>query len=308
MKLFSGSSHPALAKAIAKELNISLGDVELKEFSCGENYVRYRETVRGQHVFIVQTATSRPDDDLMELSLMCQAARLGFAEAIHVVIPNLPYARQDRVTAPREAISAKLVADVLTVAGADHVITLTLHSDQIQGFFPIPVDVLFTHDLFVEHFKGKNLRSPIVVSPDVGGAKRAKIFADKLGCDIAIIHKSRPAHNKSEVVELVGHIEGKTCIIYDDMIDTGGSPVAAERALMKNGAMRDIYVAATHAIFSGKATAKLQRAGFKEVVVTDSVPLAGKKFPGLKVLSVAPMLAEVIQHVMRGESVTAMYK
>ena len=319
MKLFSGSSHPTLAQNIAKELKTKLGKVTLKTFSCGEQYVRYEESIRGKSVFIVQTGTPlRPaglrgagrnsDSDIVEICLMCQAAKLGFAASIHLVMPHFPYARQDRVAAPREPISAKLVADLLVTAGADHVITLTLHSDQIQGFFGVPVDSLSTHGLFVEYFRKKKLPHPVVVSPDAGGAKAAKKFADALGADLAIMHKSRPEHQKAEIIHVVGTIEGKTAILFDDMIDTGGSVIAAKKALLKHGAHPDIYLAATHAIFSGDAVKHLREAKFKEVVVTDSIALAGKKFPGLKVCSIAPLLAEVIRHVESGQSVTEIYK
>ena len=308
MKLFSGSSHRALAEAIAKELGMELGKVELQTFSCGEQYVRYEESVRGKDVFIIQTGSGVSDSDILELCLMCQAAKLGFANSVHLVIPHFPYARQDRVSKPREPISAKLVCDLLVTSGADHIITLTLHTDQIQGFSDVPMDALRSHKLFSEYFKKKNLSGLVVVSPDAGGTKAAKVFADTLGADLAVMHKTRPKHNEAAILHVVGEIEGKTAILYDDMIDTAGSICAAKEALLKNGANRDVYVAATHPIFSGPAVERLTDAGFKEVVVSDSVPLEGKEFKGLTVLSIAPMLAEVIGHVMKGESVTEMYE
>ncbi len=308
MKLFSGSSHPSLALAIAKELKVELGKVNLKTFSCGEQYVRYEESVRGKSVFIVQTGTETSDSDIIETCLMCQAARLGFANSIHIVMPHFPYARQDRVSEPREPISAKLMADLLATAGANHVITLTLHSDQIQGFFNTPVDSLSARQIFVEYFRKKKLPNPIVVSPDEGGAKAAKKFADELGAELAIMHKTRPEHQKAEILHVVGDIKGKTAILYDDMIDTGGSICAAKKVLVERGAASDVYLAATHPIFSGEAVQKLQEAHFKEVIVTDSIPTEGKVFPGLKVCSVAPLLAEVIKHVESGQSVTDIYK
>src|SRR3989344_1870082 len=305
MKLFSGSSHPALAEKIAKELGVELGNVDLKTFSSGEQYVRYEESVRGQSVFIVQTSTESCDSDIIETCLMAQAAKLGFAKSIHIVMPLFPYARQDRFSALREPISAKLIADLLATAGADHVITLTLHSDQIQGFFDMPVDSLSSRKIFVDYFRKKKLPNPIVVSPDEGGAKAAKKFADELGAELAIMHKSRPEHQKAEILHVVGDIKGKTAILYDDMIDTGGSVCAAKKVLVEHGAASDVYLAATHPIFSGVAMKKLQDAHFKEVIVTDSIPTAGKEFPGLKICSVAHLLAEVIQHVESGQSVTA---
>ena len=282
--------------------------MDLKTFSSGEQYVRYEESVRGQDVFIVQTGSETADSDIIETCLMCQAAKLGFAKSINVVMPHFPYARQDRVSRPREPISAKLVADMLVTAGADHIITLMLHSAQIQGFSDVPMDALPSHNLFVSYFKEKNLKNPVVVSPDAGGVKAAKSFSDRLGAPIALMHKTRPEHNEAAILEVVGEIEGRTPILYDDMIDTGGSICAAKDALIQRGASEEIYVAATHPIFSGEAVECLQAAKFKEVVVTDSIPLDGKEFPSLKVCSIAPMLAEVIENVMEGRSVTEMYK
>lgn len=308
MKLFSGSSHPTLAQAVAKEMKIDLGKVNLKTFSNGEQYVRFEESVRGKDVFIIQTGSETCDSDILEVCLMCQAAKLGFAKSIHIVMPHFPYARQDRVSEPREPISAKLVADMLVTAGADHIITLALHSEQIQGFSSVPMDALKSDDLFVDYFKKKKLKDLVVVSPDAGGTKAAKKLADKLGADLAMMHKTRPSHDEAEIIDVVGKIEGKTALIYDDMIDTAGSIIAAKDALVKNGANEDIYVAATHPLFSGLAVKRLSDAGFKEIVVTDSIPTEGKNIPGLTILSVAPMLAEVIEHVVAGKSVTEMYK
>ena len=308
MKLFSGSSHPTLAQAVAKEMKIDLGKVNLKTFSSGEQYVRFEESVRGQDVFIIQTGSETCDSDILQVCLMCQAAKLGFAKSIHIVMPHFPYARQDRVSEPREPISAKLVADMLVTAGADHIITLALHSEQIQGFSNVPMDSLKSDDLFVEYFAKKKLKNLVVVSPDAGGTKSAKKLADKLGAGLAMMHKTRPSHEEAEIIDVVGEIEGKTALIYDDMIDTAGSIIAAKNALVKNGANEDIFVAATHPIFSGLAVKRLSEAGFKEIVVTDSIPTEGKNIPGLTILSVAPMLAEVIEHVVEGKSVTEMYK
>ena len=308
MKLFAGSSHKALAQKISKELKLPLGQVILKSFSSGERYVRYEETVRGKDVFIIQTATTNVNEDLIELFLMCQAAKLSFASKVHVVLPHFPYARQDRIAEPREPISAKLIAHLLETSGADHVITLNLHTDQIQGFFSIPVDALEARTIFSKYILGKKLQSSVVVSPDAGGAKRAKKFADLLGADLAIIHKSRPGHQKAEVLELVGDIKGRTCILFDDMIDTAGSLISAKNALMKGGANKDVYAVATHPIFSGPAIKNLKKAKFKEVIVTDSIPCDPKAFAGLTVLPIAPLLARVIENVASGKSVTEIYE
>ncbi len=308
MHLFAGSSHPALAEALAKELKTKLGKITLKPFSCGERYVKFEETVRSQPVYILQTGTTDPNEDLMELFLMCQAAKLSFASAVHVIIPHFPYARQDRVAMPREPISAKLVAHLLEEAGADHVITLDLHSDQIQGFFSVPADVLDARPIFADYFKTKNLQNPVVVAPDAGGAKRAKKLADLIGAELAIMHKNRSAHHQAEILEVVGNIQDRTCIIFDDMIDTAGTLASAKDALIKRGANGDVYAVATHPVFSGKAIENLTKAGFKEVVVTDSMPVDAHAFPGLKVLTIAPLLAMVISHVESGQSVTEMFK
>lgn len=307
MHLFAGTSHPALGKALAKELKVTLGRITLKRFSCGECYAKFEESVRGKEVYILSCPGRDPDEDLMELFLMCQAAKLSFANRVHVILPNFPYSRQDRVAEPREPISAKLIAHLLEESGADHVITLTLHSDQIQGFFSIPVDVLDARAIFATYFQKKKLKDPVVVSPDTGGAKQAKKFADVLGAALAIMHKTRSEHSKAQIVEVVGDVKERTCILYDDMIDTGGSMISAKQALLKRGARRDVYVAATHAIFSGAAVQKLKKAGFKEIVVTDSVP-ALLNFPGLNILPIAPLLANVIRHIERGESVTEIYQ
>ncbi|MBI1812480.1 ribose-phosphate pyrophosphokinase [Candidatus Peregrinibacteria bacterium] len=305
--LFAGSSHPALAAALAKELGVELGRITLKKFSCGEHYVRFEESVRGKDVYLLQTGTRNPNEDVMELFLMCQAAKLSFARSVHVVLPHFPYARQDRVAEPREAISAKIVAHLLEEAGADHLIVLDLHSDQIQGFFKVPVDALAGRTIFAEYFRSKKLPDPVVVAPDVGGAKRAKKLADILDADLAILHKSRPEHHRTEMHEVVGDIKGKTCILFDDIIDTAGTLIAAKEALLERGANADIYAAATHAVFSGPALERLQKANFKEVIVTDSIPIQAT-FPGLTVLPIAPLLATVIRHIESGQSVTEIYK
>jgi len=307
MHLFAGSSHPALAEAIAKELSVDLGKVDLKEFSCGERYIRFEESLRGKNVYLIQTASPNINEHLMELLLMCQAAKLSFAKTVHVVLPNFPYARQDRVAHWREPISAKLVAHLLEESGADHVMTLNLHSPQIQGFFSIPADALDSGKIFAEYLKSKKLKDLTVIAPDIGSAKDAKAFADTLDAELAIIHKSRPEHHKTEVLDVVGDVDGKTCLIFDDMIDTAGTTLTAKEALLARGANEDIYAAATHAIFSGPAIERLKEAKLKEVIVTNSVPVDEKAVPGLKVLSVAPLIAEVIEHIEHDESVTDIY-
>ncbi len=307
MYLFAGSSHPALSGSLAEELKVPLGHITLKKFAAGECYVRYEQSLRGQEVFLLQAVGRDPHDALFELFLMCQAAKLSFASSIHVVLPYFPYARQDRVSEPREPISAKLMAQLLEEAGADHVITLNLHSSQIQGFFSVPVDALDARPIFAKYFRGKRIDRPVVIAPDIGGAKLAKKFADDLQADLAIMHKVRSAHHQAEIIDIVGEVEGRTCIFYDDMIDTAGTLVAAAEALRARGAGKNVYVAATHAVFAGQAIERLSKAQFTEVVVTDSIPNTAT-FPGLTVLPIAPLLAEVIHHIERKESVTDIYK
>ena len=287
---------------------MKLGEVDLKKFSCGECYVRFKETLRGKDVYILQTGTLNPNEDLMELYLMCQAAKLSFANTVNVIIPHFPYARQDRVVEPREPISSKLVAHLLESSGADHIITLDLHSRQIQGFFSIPADSLEARNIFAEYFKEKKeIKNPVIVAPDVGSAKQSKKLADAMGAELVILHKTRPEHQEAEILEVVGHVEGKTCIIFDDMIDTAGTLVSAKEKLIELGANLDVYAAATHAVFSGPAIERLSEANFKEVIVTDSIPIDEKTFSGLKIISIVPMMAEVIRHIERGESVTEIY-
>lgn len=303
--ILSGTSHPELAAAIAKQLKIKLHALDIHRFASGEVYAKPEHTVRGADVFVVQTATESVNEDLMELFVILDALKRSFAEKIHVVMPHYAYARQDRVAEPREPISAKLVADLMSTAGADHLITMKLHSDQEQGFFNFPVDNLNTNTLFAEYFTKKKLKNPVVVSPDAGGAKDAKKFADLLNAPLAIIHKSRPRHNQSEVQHVVGDVQGKTCILYDDMIDTAGSIASAAEALRERGAHEHLYAAATHPIFSPPATERLIKSRFKEVVVTDSMPVpAAKKFDGLTILPTAPFLATIIRHVHDAKSVT----
>jgi len=310
LKIFAGSSHPELAQEIARNLHVKVSDIELKRFACNEIYAKPIDTVRGCDAFVVQTATSRVNEDLMELFIMLDALKRSFAERIHVVIPHYGYARQDRVATPREPISAKLVADLISAAGANHVITITLHSDQEQGFFNFPVDNLTTVKLFVEYFQKKrlNMDEVVVVAPDAGAAKAAKRFADRIGADLAIIHKVRPEHNVSEVMHVVGDVTDKICIIYDDLIDTAGTTIAGKDALLKKGAKDEIYLVATHAVFSPPAADRLRAAKFKEVVITNSIPLTPEKmFPGLTILSVAPLLAKTIRNVHESKSVSSVF-
>lgn len=308
IKIFSGSSHPQLAVDIAKFLHIKVEEMTLTRFASNEIYARPERTVRGSDVYVLQTATHRVNEDLMELFIIIDSLKRSFAGRIHVVMPHYGYARQDRVATPREPITAKLVADLLSAAGADHVITMNLHSDQEQGFFDFPVDNLSAKKLFVDYFLKKKLKNLMVVAPDTGAVKNAKRFADLVGADLAIIHKVRTAHNVSEVTQVIGDVADRTCLIYDDLIDTAGTVINAKEALIKKGAEPDVYLVATHAVFSDPAVSRLKTAKFKEVVVTDTIPLPPEKhFEGLRVLSVAQLLAKTIQNVHSARSVSSVY-
>jgi ribose-phosphate pyrophosphokinase len=305
LRLYAGSSHPELAREIAKYLRVPVSEMVLKRFACNEVFARPVHTVRGCDVFVVQTATDKVNEDFMELFIIIDALKRSFADRVHVVMPHFGYARQDRVASPREPITAKLVANLLDAAGADHVITINLHSDQEQGFFDFPVDNLSSNKLFVEYFKNKKLQELVVVAPDTGAVKSAKRFADALGAELAILHKIRPEHNVSEVTEVVGDVKNKTCLIFDDMIDTAGTVVTGKEALIQHGANPDLYLAATHAVFSDPAVSRLKSAGFKEVVVTNTIPIPEEKmFDELTIISVAGLLAKIIQNVHKAKSVT----
>ena len=307
LKIFTGNSHPELGKTICKKIGIKPGKLNTKKFACGENYVQIGESVRGCNCFVIQTATANVNEDLIELFLIIDALKRSLAKYIHVVIPHFGYARQDRIADPREPISAKLMANLIEQAGAKHIITLDLHSDQIQAFFEKPVDNLTAKKLFLDYFKKKKLKNPVIVSPDAGGAKNAEKFAKLLGASLAILHKSRPRHNEAEIQHIIGDVKNKTAIIFDDMIDTAGSVTAAAQVLKKNGA-KEIYLAATHAVLSKLALDKLKNSEFKEVVVTDSIPHNLSKLKNINVLSIADMFANTIKGVHQGRSVSKFWE
>ncbi len=310
MKIFCGTSHPKLGEEISRYLGMDLCSLKVSKFSCGEIFTTINETIRGRNVFLIQTCGTHVNEDLMELFITIDACKRASARKINVILPHFGYARQDKKSGPREPISAKLVANLITTAGADRVITMDLHADQIQGYFDIPVDHLQALPLFVKYFSHKkNLeRDMVVVAPDTGRAKAAKKFADKIGAELAILHKTRPEHNKAEIVNVVGNVENKTVLIYDDMVDTAGSVTQGIAVLRNHGCNKDMYLVATHAVFSGPAIDRLIEANFKEVVVTNTIPLPeGKKFPGLVVLSTAPLFAEAIQRNHNNASISEIF-
>lgn len=314
MALFSGSVNPDLAEEIARGLGVALGNVKLDKFANGEIYARYQESVRGKEVFIIQSVCAGSgydvNDALMELLIMADAAKRASAHNVSAVITHYGYARQDRKAAPREPITAKLVADLLTSAGVDNVISIDLHQDAIQGFFDMPVNHMTAMPIFVDYYKsrGWNPEELCVVSPDVGRAKAAKKFSTLLDCDIAIMHKDRPKHNQAEITALIGDVTDKICILNDDMIDTAGSLVAAASTLKAKGA-RQVYACATHGLFSGPAYERIANSCIEEVVVTDAVPVPLDRQNGqLKVLSVGPLFAKTISNVYTNGSVASLFE
>ena len=310
-KLYSGSGNPQLAQEIADILGVELSGLKLEKFANGELYARFDESVRGDEVFIIQCiAGENVNDLLMELLIITDAAKRASAASVTAVITHYAYARQDRKAASREPITARLVANLLEAAGVDRIITIDLHSNQIQGFFDIPVSHLTALYNFGDYFRRKNFDwdNTVVVSPDMGRAKVAKKLADYLGCEMAIAHKSRPKHNEAEVMGVIGNIVGKTCIINDDMIDTAGTLVGSIKKLKEMGA-GDLYISATHGIFSGAAIERLENAPIEECVVTDVIPCAVANRPGskIKTISVSDELANAIIAVYTNNPVTAVF-
>ncbi len=306
MKIFAGRANRALAEEMAQFLETELGDCEIAQFSDGEIFVKINENVRGVDVFIVQP-TFPPAENLLELLIMIDAASRASASRITAVLPYYGYARQDRKDQPRVAISAKLVANLITVAGANRVLTMDLHAGQIQGFFDIPLDHLFASPVLIDYFKELGLEDLTIVSPDIGSVRMARAFAKRFEAPLALIDKRRPMPNVSEVMNVIGEVEGRNLIILDDLIDTGGTVVEAAEALKEKGA-RDIYVGCTHGILSGNALARVQQSPITELVVTNTVPLRdGKPTDKVRVLSVAPLLGEAVRRIHNGESVSSLF-
>ncbi len=312
LMLFSGRSNVDLAERIADKLNIELGDVDLKTFANGEVYCRYMESIRGADVFLVQSCAGRTvNDHLVELLVMIDAARLASANRITAVMPWYPYSRQDKKSAPREPITAKLIADFLQAAGADRVLTMDLHAGQIQGFFSIPVDHMTALPLFAQHYRDKGLSGDrvVAVAPDPGRGKMTTRFAEFLESDVAYMAKTRPEHDVAEITEVVGseRVRGKAAILSDDLIVTGNTLVTGAQALLEAGAT-EVYACATHGLFPPDALEKLAASVLKEIAVTDTVPLDPVSKPdNIRVLTVSGVLADTIQNVFSGESVSAIF-
>jgi len=307
MMVFAGTSNPELAEGVARHLGIELGNVKISQFANGECYVRFLESVRGADVFVIQSICCPVNSTLMELLIMVDAAKRASARRITAVITHYGYARQDKKSAAREPITAKLVADLLDTAGVDNVITMDLHQGQIQGFFDMPVNHLTALPILEGYFRTLDLEDPVIVSPDVGRVKVAKKFGDMLSASLAIMHKGRPNHNVAEITHVIGEVEDRDCVIIDDMIDTAGSITEGAKSLVNAGA-KSIYVAASHGIFSPPAFERIEQAPIKEVVVTNSLPVPeDKRGHKIRVLSVAPLFAHAIQNVYNDESVSELF-
>ena len=309
IRIFSGNSNPSLAESIAQSLNLPLGKAKVKTFSDGEIMVEIQENVRGRDIYIIQSTCSPTNNNLMELLIIMDALRRASAATITAVIPYYGYARQDRKAAPRTPITSKLVADLITTAGADRVVTIDLHAGQIQGFFNIPVDNLYAAPVILEHLKTKFTGDDIVmVSPDAGGTERARAFAKRLNCTLAVIDKRRTAANVAEVMHLIGDVAGKTAIILDDMIDTAGTLTQAATALKNHGATR-IFACATHGVLSGPAITRINESAIEEVIITDTIPIpAGAESNAkIKVLTISELLAEAIRRIHQDESVSSLF-
>ncbi len=309
MKLFTGNANPCLAEEIADYLGISVGNATVSHFSDGEINVAIDESVRGVDVFVVQPTCSPGNENLMELLVMIDAFRRASASRINAVIPYYGYARQDRKSRARDPITAKLIANLIVEAGAQRVVAVDLHATQIQGFFDIPVDHLPGVPTIAEYFKGKGLgQNAVVLSPDVGGVTRARDLAAKLAAPLAIVDKRRPAPNVSEVMNVIGDVEGKSVIIVDDIIDTAGTICSAAKAMMEKGA-QDVYACCTHPVFSGPALERLDAAPFKEIIVTNTIPIKKENLlPKVKVLSVAPLVGEAILRIHEDLSVSKLFE
>ncbi|MGA2738353.1 MAG: ribose-phosphate pyrophosphokinase [Bryobacteraceae bacterium] len=308
LKIFSGTANPCLAKEICAALGLPLGNLMLETFSDGEVYLQFQENVRGADLFLIQPTCRPVDHNLMELFLMIDAAKRASADRITAVLPYYGYARQDRKDKPRVPISAKLIASLLERAGADRIMALDLHAAQIQGFFDVPVDHLFSAPVMIEYFKPLDVPDLTVVSPDPGGVERARAFAKRLNAPLAIIDKRREKPNVAEVMNVVGEVDGRNCLMVDDLIDTAGTLVKGVEALLQQGA-RSVSACATHAVLSGPAVGRIEASSLKEVVFTDSIPLSEEARNSTKIrsLSVAPLLARAIQSIHEETSVSSLF-
>ena len=310
MKVLSGSGNVRLSKEIAKRLKVKLVNTNIERFSDGEIYVEINENIRGNSIFVIQSSSHSANDNLMELLICIDALRRSSAKSITAVIPYFGYARQDRKVVPRTAISAKLVSNLITNAGANRILSLDLHAGQIQGFFDIPVDNLFSTPIFAREIKKNiNTNSLVCVSPDIGGVERARALGRRINASIAIVDKRRPAPGKSEVMNIIGQVKDKTCVIVDDIIDSGGTIVNAAKALKDKGA-KDVYAYITHAVLSGNAVDKIKKSKVKKLIITDSIDNLNKlkKSSKIQVISISSMMAEAIKRISNSTSVSSLFK
>ena len=310
MKILTGNSNKQLSNKISKNLKNKLVNTSIRKFADGEIYIEINENIRGNSIFIIQSVSSPANDNLMELLLCIDALKRSSAKNITAVIPYFGYARQDRKVVPRTSISAKLVSNLITNAGADRVVTVDLHAGQIQGFFDIPVDNLFATPIFAKHIKRKIKSNNIIcVAPDVGGVERARALGKKLDVGLAIVDKRRPSPGKSQVMNVIGNVKDKICILTDDIIDSGGTIVNAAGALLKRGA-KEVHVYATHGVFSGDAVKKIKNSKIKNLVITDSIDSSDKlkKVRNIEVLSISILLAEAIKRISNSTSVSDLFK
>ncbi len=306
IKIFTGNANRPLAEEICQILGIPLGNAYVGTFADGEVQVKINESVRGKDVFVIQPTCPPVNQNLMELLIMLDALQRASAKRITAVIPYYGYARQDRKVQPRVPITAKLVANLITVAGAHRVLVMDLHVGQIQGFFDIPVDHLFAAPVLIDYLRKKNLPDLTIVSPDPGGVERARAFAKRLDASLAIIDKRRPEPNVSQVMHVVGEIKGRNVVILDDMIDTGGSVLQAAKVIMEKGA-REMFACCTHAVLSGEAVDKLENSALQEIIVTNTIPRKREKYKKITVLSIAPLLAEAIKRIHTESSVSSLF-
>ena len=309
MKILSGTSNLKLSKDISKKLKLKLVNTNIRRFADGEIYIEINENIRGNSVFVIQSTSNPANDNLMELLLVIDALKRSSAKNVTAVIPYFGYARQDRKVAPRTSISAKVVANLISNAGASRVVTVDLHAGQIQGFFDMPVDNLFTTPLFAKYIKTKfNNKKLICVSPDVGGVQRTRGLATRIKADLAIIDKRRPAPGKSQVMNIIGNVKNKTCIIVDDIIDSGGTIVNAVEALKKNGA-NEVYVFINHAVLSGDAVKKIKNSKIKKLIITDTIDNSQKikNNNKIEVLSISSLMSEAIKRIANSNSVSDLF-
>jgi ribose-phosphate pyrophosphokinase len=306
--IFSGNAHPELATAVCKHLGEPLGKANVTRFADGEVYVEIDQNVRGVNCFVIQPTCTPVNDNLMELLVMTDALKRSSAKPIVAVMPYFGYARQDRKTKPRTPISARLAADLITAAGVHRVLAIDLHAGQIQGFFNIPVDHIYAMPVMMEYLRGKFGSDAVIVSPDAGGVERARAFSKRLHAGLAIIDKRRPAPNVAELVHIIGDVKGRDAIIIDDMVDTGGTLCAAANGLAAQGA-RGVYACITHGLLSGRALECISASTIKELIITDSIPPRAevKASPKVRVLSVAPLLAEAVKRIHQGDSLSSLF-